>query len=120
MFVQVLLQPLSLLALCGGVRRELTAVEVARVVQILEEGHTQRYAAQQLGVSPSVINRAWNRYQQDGLYSRRPGQGRSCITTPQQDRYLWILARRNRRSTARSLAAGFHRGTGVRLSNQTV
>ena len=86
----------------------------------LKKGHTQCYAAQQLGVSPSVINHARNQYQQDGLYSRRPGQGRSRITTPQQDRYLWILARRNRRSTARSLAAGFHRGTGVRLSNQTV
>ena len=34
------------------VNGELTEVEVARVVQMLAEGHTQRYAAEQLGVSP--------------------------------------------------------------------
>ena len=50
--------PFGLLALCGGVRRHLTEVEVARAVQLLEEGHTQREVADRMDVAPSVINRA--------------------------------------------------------------
>ena len=57
MLIQFLLVPLSLLGLWNVVNGELTEVEVARVVQMLAEGHTQRYAAKQLGVSTSVINR---------------------------------------------------------------
>lgn len=120
MLIQFLLVPLSLLSMWDVVNGELTEVEVARVVQMLAEGHTQRYAAEQLGVSPSVINRAYHRYLEDGLYGRRPGQGRRRITTPRQDRYLQLLARRNRQSTARSINMDFRRGAGVRMSNETV
>ncbi len=59
MLIQFLLIPLNLLGLWNVVSGELNEVEVARVVQMLAEGHTQRYAAEQLGVSPSVINHAY-------------------------------------------------------------
>ena len=118
MLIQFLLVPLSLLGLWNVVNGELTKVEVARVVQMLAEGHTQRDAAVQLGISPSVINCAYHRYLEGGLYRRRPGIRR--IKTPQQDRYLQLLAHRNRQSTARSLDMDFHKGTGVLMRNETV
>lgn len=41
-----------------------------------------------MGVSASVVFRAYNRYQETALHSRRPGQGRHRITTPRNDRAI--------------------------------
>ena len=91
----ILLFVICLLGPSTGVRRQLTEAEVARAVQFLEFGKTQRAVAVHFDVSGSVINRLWRRFQEDGLYTRRPGKGRRRVTTPPQDRYLRILARRN-------------------------
>ena len=55
-----------------------------------------------------------------GEYARREGQCRSRMTTPRQDRFLVLLSRRNRMSTARVLEIDFRRATTVHLSDQTV
>ena len=51
---------------------------------------------------------------------RRVGQCRSRMTTPRQDRFLVLLSRRNRESTARALEIDFRRATTVHLSDQAV
>ena len=102
------------------VRRHFNSEETARVVQMIEDGLSQRRVARYLGVSPSVVNRLWNNYLESGNYNRRPGQGRPRATTGVQERYLRTLALRNRQSTARALRNDFQLATGVCLSNQTV
>ena len=125
MFIVMLLLAFSILIFlfsvpCTAVRRHLSSNEVARAVQMVEDGRTQRQAANALGVSQSVIGRAVQRYQETGQYTRRPGQGRPRSTTPGQDRYLRTLAARNRYSTARQLRHDFQDATGSRISDQTV
>ena len=78
------------------VRRFLEEVDVAQAVALLENGSTQTTTAEGFHVSRSVIARLWRRYQENGEYSRRKGQGRVRITTHREDRYLRNLALRNR------------------------
>ncbi|XP_076329996.1 uncharacterized protein LOC143235656 [Tachypleus tridentatus] len=59
-----------------AVRRHLIENEMARAVQMLADGHSQRRVAHRVGGSPSVINRLWRRYQETNSYGRRPGQRR--------------------------------------------
>ena len=71
--------------------RDLTQVQVAKVVTLIEEGRSYRYVARQMNVSPSVVSRVWNRYSETGSYVRRAGQGRKRVTTIQQTRFLGVV-----------------------------
>ncbi|KFM76730.1 Transposable element Tc1 transposase, partial [Stegodyphus mimosarum] len=68
----------------------------------------------------SVISRLWQRFQDDGNVSRRYSTGRSRVTTPNEDRYLAVTAKRNRRSTASDLSRELSSATGTTISRQTV
>ena len=103
-----------------GVRRYLDATQVARAVQMIEDGVRRSEVARSFDVSRSVVQRLWTRYQETDGYTRRPGQGRNRITTARQDRYVVTSALRNRFITARALQNDLHHASGVRVSNQTV
>ncbi|MHB9339450.1 IS630 family transposase [Fusobacterium pseudoperiodonticum] len=108
------------ISLCECVRRHLTDVEVARVVQMSEEGMTYRQIGDSLGVSSSVVSRAIQRYREHGVYSSRHGGGRRRATTPREDRHLHTLVARQPFLTARRLRSEFQNASGVRVSVQTV
>ena len=84
----------------SGARRRLDEYEVARAVQLLENGTRQSEVARRFNVHPSVICRLWHRYQETGLYVQRPRSGRPRALTARQDRYLTTMARRNRAQSA--------------------
>ena len=100
-------------------RRFWSPPEVARVVQRVEDGSTQRLVAQRLGVSRSVIGRLWRRYQETGGYSRRPGQGRLRCTTAREERFVVMCALRNRFVTARQLQYDLRHATNIQVRDQT-
>ncbi|GFV73331.1 transposable element Tcb2 transposase [Trichonephila clavipes] len=98
----------------------LTDSDAWRVVGRLEGGQTQVVVAQAIGVSQSVISRIWNRFLETGSAGRRPGQGRRRATTPNEDRYLVLTARKHRNMNATLLQQHLRSATGTTVSTQTV
>ncbi len=48
----------------GSMKRYLQPIQVAQVVQLLEDGTSIRAVARMFAVSPSTVSRAWRRYQE--------------------------------------------------------
>ncbi|GFV45088.1 transposable element Tcb2 transposase [Trichonephila clavipes] len=101
-------------------RSHLTDSEAWRVVGRLEGGQIQAEVAQAIGVSQSVIPRIWNRFLETGSAGRRPGQDRRRATTPNEDRYLVLTARRHRNKNAIHHQQHLRSATGTTVSTQTV
>ena len=94
--------------------------DIARVMQLLEDGERLRVVARILHLPPSVVGRLWRSYQETGEYTRRQGPGRSSMTATLQDRLLILLSRRNHMSTAKALEIDFFRAIEVHFPNQIV
>ncbi|GFV55737.1 transposable element Tcb1 transposase [Trichonephila clavipes] len=91
-----------------------------RIIGRLECGRTQLEVSEELAIAQSVISRLWQRFQDDGNVSRCYSTGRSRVTTPNEDRYLAVNAKRNRRSTASDLSRQLSSATVTTISRQTV
>lgn len=77
--------------------------QVIRIVSLVEDGRSQRYVANVVGVNQSTVSRAMTRYTETGEYERRPVQGRPRATTPADNRFVTLQALRRRHVTARQL-----------------
>ncbi|GFU96912.1 transposable element Tcb2 transposase [Trichonephila clavipes] len=73
-----------------------------------------------LNVSRSVVQRLWDQYQSEDSVSRRPVPGRPRATTPAEDRFLALSARRRRTTTVPQLVADHFQASGRRISATTV
>ncbi|KFM70268.1 Transposable element Tc1 transposase, partial [Stegodyphus mimosarum] len=96
------------------------AADGGRIIGRLECGRTQLEVSDELGIAQSVISRLWQRFQDDGNVSKRYIAGRLRVTTPNEDRYLAVTAKRNRRNTASDLSRQLSSATGTTISRQTV
>ena len=100
--------------------RHLPPEQVMHAVTLLEEGHTERYVAEQVGVSQSVIWRLWERYRELHTVQRRHGTGRKRKTTPAEDWFFRLQALQNQRSTARYLRGELINAHGTVVNTQIV
>ncbi|GFV35984.1 HTH_Tnp_Tc3_2 domain-containing protein [Trichonephila clavipes] len=75
---------------------------------------------EELGIAQSVISRLWQRFQDDGNVRRCYGIGRTRGTTPNEDRYLAVTAKRNSRSIDSDLSRQLSSATGTTVSRQTM
>ena len=114
-----LLQLLTLPRSVECVRIHLSEVQCARACEMIQNGQTQRQVAMTLGVSQSAIRNIWNRFQDTGSYSRRPGTGVWRSTNDRDDRYLHLLVRRNPFYSARRAHIEWRQACGVNVSIQT-
>ncbi len=75
-------------------RRHLQQHEVARLIQMLEHGSTQRDVAAAFGVTQSLVSRAWNQYLATGGYVRRPAKdaydARPLAKTATSAKWLYV------------------------------
>ncbi|GFU73661.1 HTH_Tnp_Tc3_2 domain-containing protein [Trichonephila clavipes] len=92
------------------------------IIGQLECGRTQLKVSEELGNAQSVISRLWQLFQDDGNVSRCYSTGRPRVTTPNEDRYIYlaVTAKRNRRSPASDLSRQLSSATGMTVSRQTV
>lgn len=101
-------------------RTHLSINQMWRSIGRIEGGHSIRQVARWLKVSPSVISRLWKRFKITGDVVEASKSGRPRKTTTNQDRFMKILVRRNRKMTARSVVTELQTATGVKISTQTV
>ncbi|GFU04690.1 transposable element Tcb2 transposase [Trichonephila clavipes] len=71
-----------------------------RIIGKIEEGRKITDVAREFDIAHSVVSRLWKSFKTTGMCSRRHGGGRVSSTTPAEDRYIVLSAKRNRRTTA--------------------
>ncbi|GFW74529.1 HTH_Tnp_Tc3_2 domain-containing protein [Trichonephila clavipes] len=81
-------------------REHLDGLLRGRIIGRLDCGRTQLEVSEELGIAQSVISRLWQRFQDDGNVSRCYSTSRLRVTTPNEDQYLAVTAKSNRRSAA--------------------
>ncbi|GFW24048.1 transposable element Tcb1 transposase [Trichonephila clavipes] len=83
-----------------SIRRHLDAFTRGRIIGKLEEGRSVTSVAAEFGIAHSIVSRLWRQFQTTRTAIRRFSSGRPRGTTPADDRYIVLQARRNRRQTA--------------------
>ncbi|GFT88718.1 putative transposable element [Trichonephila clavipes] len=92
----------------------------SRIIGKLEEGRRVTSVAVEFGIAHSIVSRLWRQFQTTGTAIRGFSSGRPRGTTPADDRYIILQARRNRRQTAGEIAKHTTQATGRLISRFTV
>ncbi|GFV28916.1 transposable element Tcb1 transposase [Trichonephila clavipes] len=103
-----------------SVRRHLDAFTRGRIIGKLEEGRSVTSVTAEFGIAHSIVSRLWRRFQTTGTAIRGFSSGRPRGTTPADDRYIVLQARRNRRQTAGEIARHTTQANGRPISRFTV
>ncbi|GFW75152.1 transposable element Tcb1 transposase [Trichonephila clavipes] len=103
-----------------SVRRHLDAFTRGRIIGKLEKGCSVTSVAAEFGIAHSIVSRLWRQFQTTGTAIRGFSSGRPRGTTPADDRYIVLHARRNRRQTAGEIARHTTQATGRPISRFTV
>ncbi|GFY12788.1 transposable element Tcb1 transposase [Trichonephila clavipes] len=92
---------------------------LGRIIGNIEEGRKITDVARGFDIAHSVVSRLWKSFKATGMCSRRHG-GRVRSTTPAEDRYIVLSAKRNRHTTAQQVANQFLAASGKQISRKTV
>ncbi|GFV76565.1 putative RNA-directed DNA polymerase from transposon BS [Trichonephila clavipes] len=103
-----------------SVRRHLGVFTRGRIIGKLEEGRSVTSVAAEFGIAHSIVSRLWRQFQTTETAYRGFSSGRPRGTTPADDRYIVLQARRNRRQTAGDIARHTTQATGRPISRFTV
>ncbi|GFV37288.1 HTH_Tnp_Tc3_2 domain-containing protein [Trichonephila clavipes] len=91
-----------------------------RIIGNIKEGPKITDVAREFDIAHSVVSRLWKSFKTTGMCSRRHGGGPVRSTTPVEDRYIVLSAKRNRRITAQQVANQFLAASGKQISRKTV
>ncbi|GFX41138.1 transposable element Tcb2 transposase [Trichonephila clavipes] len=101
-------------------RTERPIRRLSRIIGKLEEGRRVTSVAAEFGIAHSIVSRRWRQFQTTGRAIRGFSNGRPRGTTPTEDRYIVLQARRNRQQTAGEIARHTTQATGRPISRFTV
>ncbi|GFU57059.1 transposable element Tcb2 transposase [Trichonephila clavipes] len=101
-------------------RTERPIRRLSRIIGKLEEGRSVTSVAAGFGITHSIVSRLWRQFQTTGTAIRGFSSGRPRGTTPADDRYIVLQARRNRQQTAGEIARHTTQATGRPISRFTV
>ncbi|GFV35679.1 transposable element Tc1 transposase [Trichonephila clavipes] len=93
---------------------------MGRIIGKLEKGRNVTSGAAEFGIAHSIVSQLWRQFQTTGTTIRGFSSGRPRGTTPADDRYIVLQARRNRRQTAGEIARHTTQATGRPISRFTV
>ena len=91
-----------------------------QAVGLIEAGQSITDIALFFGVRHSVISRLWKQFQTSQTVVRIPVAGRPRVTNPSEDRYIAVVAKRNRRSTFTRVTSMVASAIGKTISATTV
>ncbi|GFT35531.1 HTH_Tnp_Tc3_2 domain-containing protein [Trichonephila clavipes] len=91
-----------------------------RIIGKIEKGPKITDVAREFDIVHSVVSRLWKSFKTTGMCSRRHGGGRVRSTTPAEDRYIVLSAKRNRRTTGSEVANQFLAASEKQISRKTV
>ncbi|GFW13178.1 transposable element Tcb1 transposase [Trichonephila clavipes] len=74
-----------------------------RTIGKIEEGRKITNVAREFDIAHSVVSRLWKSFKTTGMCRRRHGGGRVRSTTPAEDRFIVLSAKRNRLTTAQQV-----------------
>ncbi|GFY32212.1 transposable element Tcb1 transposase [Trichonephila clavipes] len=99
-----------------SVRRHLDAFTRGRIIRKLKEGRSVTSVAAEFGIALSIVSRLWRQFQTTGTAIRGFSSGHPRGTTPADDRYIVLQAKRNRRQTVGKIARHTTQATGRPIS----
>ncbi|GFW87336.1 transposable element Tcb1 transposase [Trichonephila clavipes] len=88
------------------------SVDTGRIFGKLEESRSVTSVAAEFGIAHSIVSRLWRQFQTTGTAIRGFSSGRPRGTTPADDQYIVLQARRNRWQTAGEIARHTTQATG--------
>ncbi|GFS70759.1 HTH_Tnp_Tc3_2 domain-containing protein [Trichonephila clavipes] len=91
-----------------------------RIIGKIEEGRKITDVAREFDIAHSVVSRLWKSFKTTEMCSRRHGGDRVRSTTPAEDRYIVLSAKRNSRTTAQQVVNQFLAASGKQISRKTV
>ncbi|GFW26864.1 transposable element Tcb2 transposase [Trichonephila clavipes] len=103
-----------------SVRRHLDAFTQGQIIGKLQEGRSVTSVAAEFGIAHSIVSRLWRQFPTTRTAIRGFSSGRPRGTTPADDRYIDLQARKNRRQTAGEIARRTTQATGRPISRFTV
>ncbi|GFV90618.1 transposable element Tcb2 transposase [Trichonephila clavipes] len=86
------------------IKRHLDTFTQGRINGKLVEGRSVTSVAAEFGIAHSIVSRLWRQFQTTGTAIQGFSSGRPRGTTPADDRYIVLQARRNRWQTAGEIA----------------
>ncbi|GFY03330.1 transposable element Tcb2 transposase [Trichonephila clavipes] len=101
-------------------RKRMEDSERWRAVGRIEVGQSITVVALLFGVHHSVIPRLWKQFQTPQTIVRRPVGGGPRVTTTAEDRYIAIVAKRNRKATSTRVTSMVTMSIGKAISAATV